>query len=64
MCDLVLKTIYDTYQEYLSDLEIGYPLSRKRNRQIEDLIHIYHLFTNSELTNDEVLSILNYYHEY
>lgn len=64
MCDLLLKTIYDKYQEYLADLSIGYPLSRKRNRQLEDLIHVYHLLSSSELTNDDVLSILNYYNEY
>lgn len=64
MCDLLLKTIYDKHQEYLEDLSIGYPLSRKRNRQLEDLIHVYHLLTDSELTNNDVLSILNYYNEY
>lgn len=64
MCDLIITSIYDAYQEYLSDLSIGYPISGKRNRKIEDLIHVYHLLVNSELTNDEVLSILNYYHEY
>lgn len=64
MCDLLLKTIYDKHQEYLVDLSIGYPLSRKRNRQLEDLIHVYHLLSSSELTNNDVLSILNYYHEY
>jgi hypothetical protein len=64
MCDLLLKTIYDKHQEYLSDLSIGYPLSRKRNRQLEDLIHVYHLLSSSELTNNDILSILNYYNEY
>ena len=64
MCDLLLKTIYDKHQEYLEDLSIGYPLSRKRNRQLEDLIHVYHLLSSSELTNNDVLSILNYYNEY
>lgn len=64
MCDLLLKIIYDKHQEYLEDLSIGYPLSRKRNRQLEDLIHVYHLLSGSELTNNDVLSILNYYNEY
>ena len=64
MCDLLLKTIYDKHQDYLADLYIGHPLTRKRNRQLQDLIHVYHLLSNSELTNNEVLSILNYYNEY
>lgn len=64
MCDLLLKTIYDKHQDYLSDLYIGHPFSRKRNRHLEDLIHIYHLFHNSKLENNDILNILNYYDEY
>lgn len=64
MCDLLLKAIYDRHQDYLADLCIGYPLSRKKNDELKDLIHVYHLLSNSELTNNEVLSILNYYNEY
>lgn len=64
MCDLLVNSIYDKHQEYLLDLSIGYPLSRKRNKEIQDLIHVYHLLTSSELTDNDVLNILNYYDEY
>ena len=61
MCDLLLQTIYDKYQEYLSDLSIGYSFSGKRNKQLKDLIHTCHLLNSSELSNEDVLNILNYY---
>jgi hypothetical protein len=64
MCDLLLTTIYDKHKEYLSDLTIGYPFSGKRNRYLEDVIHIYHLLNDSKLHQDDILTILNYYDKY
>lgn len=64
MCDLLLETIYNKHQAYLDDLAIGYPFSRKRNRHLSDLLHIYHLMDNSELNRNDILTILNYYDEY
>lgn len=64
MCDSLLKSICDKHQEYLLDLSIGYPFSKKRNTQLSNLIHAYHLLSNSELNNSDVIKILNYYDEY
>lgn len=61
MKDVLLKTICDKYQEYFSDLSIGYPFSAKKNKQLRDLIHVHYLLDNSELNNEDVLTILNYY---
>ena len=61
MCDLLLKTIYDEYKEYASDLFIGYSFSGKRNRKLKNLLHVYHLASESKLSESDALRILNYY---
>lgn len=64
MCDSLLKTICDKHQEYLLDLSIGYPFSKKRNTQLSNLIHAYRLLSSSELNTSDMLKILTYYDEY
>ena len=61
MCDLLLKTIYDEYQEYISDLFIGYSFSGKKNNKLKNLLHMYHLVSESKLNDEDALRILNYY---
>lgn len=61
MCDLLLKTIYDEHNEYLLDLFIGYSFSNKKNRRLKNLLHVYHLVSESKINDDDALRILNYY---